>query len=53
MKKNYFAPQTELIELEVSTMILAGSTGDIETGGGGEVTPTTGDPSDPDWGSDY
>lgn len=53
MKKIYSAPASEIVELEVSSMILAGSTGDIETGGGGEVSPTVTDPNDDDWGSDY
>lgn len=52
MKKIYSAPELELVEMETG-ILLAGSLGDIETGGGGEITPSTGDPSDPEWGSDY
>lgn len=48
----YFAPEMELVEIETAGF-LASSLGDIETGGGGEVTPTITDPNDPDWGSDY
>jgi len=52
-KKMYVTPASEVIELLVKNNLLSGSIGDIETGGGGEVTPSTGDPTDPDWGSDY
>jgi hypothetical protein len=52
MKKIYFAPEVEVVELETEGF-LAASLGDIETGGGGEVTPSVGDPDDDDWGNDY
>lgn len=52
MKKIYFAPEVEVVNLETEGF-LAASIGDIETGGGGEVTPSTGDPTNPDWGNDY
>ncbi len=52
MKKNYFAPEVEVVNLETAGF-LASSLGDIETGGGGEVTPSTGNPDDPNWGNDY
>lgn len=52
MKMIYSAPEMELVELE-TTGFLASSLGDIDTAGGGEVTPTQGNPNDPDWGSDY
>ncbi len=56
MKKNYFEPEMELIEMQTPSMILAGSTGDAIGGGDdGSVTPSTPsvDPTDPSWGKDY
>lgn len=52
MKMIYSAPEMELVELE-TVGFLAASLGDITTGDGGEVPPTQGDPTDPEWGSDY
>lgn len=54
MKKIYFEPVTELVELE-TVGFLASSIGDVDTpGNGGEVTPGDGgDPTQPGWGSDY
>lgn len=54
MKKNYFEPQAEIVELETFGF-LAGSVGDIDGGGeDGEYTGNTGtDTSSSDWGSDY
>lgn len=56
MKKNYFEPEMELIEMQTASMILAGSTGDAIGGGDdGSVTPSTPSvgPTDPSWGKDY
>lgn len=55
MKKIYLEPEIEIVELHMSSPFLSGSIGDAEGGDGdGGVTPTDGgDPTDPDWGSDY
>ena len=35
MKKNYNQPQTEIVSVELANMILSGSVGNINLGGGG------------------
>lgn len=51
MKKMYFPPEMELLELGLVGMLCVSG---IEGGDGdGGVTPDQGDPSDPGWGSDY
>ena len=35
MKKNYNQPQTEIVSVELANMILSGSVGNIDLGGGG------------------
>ena len=52
MKKIYFDPEMEFIELD-TVELLAGSTGADGGDDDGGVTPSEPDPSDPDWGSDY
>ena len=54
MKKTYFAPEVEVIELMAQVALLAGSVPGGEGGGddgGSDTNPT--DPSDPGWGDDY
>ena len=53
MKKLYFEPEMELIELETAGFLAASAPGTEGSGDDGGVTPETPDPSDPDWGSDY
>lgn len=56
MKKNYFEPEMEMIELEAANVILAESLGDVETGDGndGEYTGgSSGGANDPGFGGDY
>ena len=52
MKKIYFDPEMEFIELD-TVELLAGSTGADGGDDDGGTTPNPTDPSDPDWGSDY
>ncbi len=52
MKKIYFSPEVETIDVELLSM-LCGSTGTDGGDDDGGVTPSEPDPSDPDWGSDY
>ena len=53
MKKTYFTPEMEVVELKLGNAILSGSTG-AEGGDGDGGTPTEEtNPDDPDWGSDY
>ena len=53
MKKTYFAPEVEIVDLKM-TGILCASVPGGEGGGddGGSSTVVT-DPTDPGWGSDY
>ena len=54
MKKTYFAPEVEVVELMAQVALLAGSIPGAEGGGddgGSDTNPT--DPSDPGWGDDY
>lgn len=54
MKKTYFAPEVEVVELMAQVALLAGSVPGAEGGGddgGSEVTPT--DPNQPGWDSDF
>ena len=53
MKKTYFSPEMETVELKFSQVILTGSIGAEGGNSDGGVTPGTGDPSNPGWGSDY
>jgi hypothetical protein len=39
MKKNYNQPQTEIVSVELANMILSGSVGNIDLGGGGGMNP--------------
>lgn len=52
MKKIYFSPEVETIDVELLSM-LCGSTGTEGGDGDDSVVPSEPDPSDPDWGSDY
>ena len=53
MKKIYFSPEVETIDVELLSMLCGSDTGTDggSDDGGTDVTPT--DPSDPEWGSDY
>lgn len=54
MKKTYFAPEVEVVELMAQVALLAGSVPGAEGGGddgGSEVTPT--DTDQPGWDSDF
>jgi hypothetical protein len=53
MKKTYFAPEMETIDMLLDGMLCASIPGGEGGGddGGSDVNPV--DPSDPDWGSDY
>ncbi len=54
MKKNYSSPEFEILELDLATSLLAGSVPGAEGGNSdGGLTPSTDDPSDPNWGSDF
>lgn len=53
MKKTYFAPEVELIDMEMEGVLCSSVPGGEGGGddGGSDVNPT--DPSNPGWGSDY
>ena len=54
MKKTYYSPNMDVIELKSSHSLLAGSVPGAEGGGsdgGSTVTPT--DPAQEGWGDDY
>ena len=54
MKKIYLEPEIEIVELQMCSPLLSGSNGAAEGGDGdGGTTTPEGDPTDPDWGSDY
>ncbi len=55
MKKTYFAPEVEVVELMAQVALLAGSGVPGGEGGGddGGSDVSTSDPTDPGWGSDY
>jgi len=54
MKKTYFAPEMETVELKFSNSLLAGSVPGAEGGGSdGGSTPGVVDPSQPGFGDDY
>lgn len=54
MKKTYFAPEVEIVDLKMNGMLCAsvpGAEGGSDDGG---TTPSDGgDGTDPDWGSDF
>ena len=55
MKKKYFEPTTDVVKLDYTNALLAGSIGDDTEGGGsdGGATITPSDPSQAGWGDDY
>ena len=54
MKKTYYAPEMETVELKFGNSLLAGSVPGAEGGSGdGGAGTTPGDPSQPGWGDDY
>ncbi len=55
MKKIYLNPTLDVVEIDVKNQILAGSIGDVEGGSndGAINTGSGGNPTDPDFGSDY
>lgn len=55
MKKTYFAPEVEVVELMAQVALLAGSDVPGGEGGGndGGSDVSISDPTDPGWGSDY
>lgn len=54
MKKTYFAPEVEVIELMAQVALLAGSVPGAEGGGDdGGSTPEDKDPSQDGWDSDF
>lgn len=54
MKKNYFSPAIEIVELDLSSMILAGSTGTDSSSSDTELTGGNGGGADdPSFGGDY
>lgn len=53
MRKIYIEPEIEIVELHMGAALLSGSTGAEGGDGDGGTTPQQGDPTDPDWGSDY
>jgi hypothetical protein len=53
MKKNYVNPELELIGLETIGFLAASVPGAEGGGSDGGLTPSTDDPSDPNWGSDF
>ena len=54
MKKTYFAPDMEIVEVNINNALLAGSVPGAEGGGDdGSTTPEEKDPSQPGWDSDF
>ena len=53
MKKTYYAPEVEIIILNSQQPLLVESIGAEGGSSDGGVTPGSGNPSDPGWGSDY
>lgn len=54
MKKIYFAPEMETVELKFSNSLLAGSVPGAEGGDGdGGGNSSADDPSKPGWGDDF
>jgi len=49
MKKIYSSPELEIIKLNLYGVLCASEPMNED----GEMEPGTGDPKDPDWGSDY
>jgi len=50
MKKTYFAPEVETIDLKYSAMLCISGLDDGSGSGDGSITPTPGgDPTDPGW----
>lgn len=49
MKKNYFAPEFETVELKMNGMLCASIPGSEEGGEDGGTTPTETDPNEDGW----
>lgn len=55
MKKTYFSPEMEVVEVEINNALLAGSVPGADGGSddGSQEPEDGGDPTDPDWGSGF
>lgn len=53
MKKTYFSPEVEIVDLKIEGMLCASVPGGEGGGDDGGSDVSTPDPTDPGWGSDY